>query len=178
VLFPREGGSQFEGIYFAAQRWPRLQEHYSGVLKGIKLDSPEASSMRSHLEFEQKLAARYQQPPALEVELSGQILECLNRAEAGDWQAWWQLNAVLARSPEDPDVINDFDYIITGMPGWVSTDKATRERIVAGAAVYLSVAESQVDSWLGRQPISPKGSDLAALRALLLLRQVDCGGTQ
>ena len=59
------------------------------------------------------------------------------------------------------------------MPGWLSADEVVRERIVAGATPYLAHAESQVNSWLGREPISPKRSDLAALRAFLLLRQAD-----
>jgi hypothetical protein len=129
--------------------------------------------MRSHLEHERQLAAMYQRPSAPQIDLPGQILDCLGRAEAGDWQAWWQLNVVLALSPENPNALNDLDYVITQMPGWLSADEAVRERIVAVAAPYLAQAESQVDSWLGRQPISPKRSDLAALRAFLLLRQAD-----
>jgi hypothetical protein len=173
VLFSREDGPQFEAVYLAAQRWPRLHKHFSWLLDGIELASAEASRMRSHLEQERQLAAMYQRPPEREVDLPGQILDCLSRAEAGDWQAWWQLNVVLALSAENPNVLTDFEYVITQMPGWLSADETLRERIVAGATPYLAQAESQVDSWLGPEPISPKRGDLAALRALLLLRQVD-----
>ena len=173
VLFSREDAPQFEAIHEAAQRWPQLHAHFASLLEGIPLDSPEAARMRSHLEYERQLAAKYQRPPAPNVDLPGQVLDCLGRAEAGEWQAWWQLNVVLARSPENPNVLNDFDYVITRMPGWLSADEVVRERIVAGATPYLAHAERQVDSWLGREPISPKRSDLAALRAFLLLRQAD-----
>ena len=173
VLFSREDAPQFDAIYEAAQRWPQLHAHFAWLLDGIALDSPEAARMRSHLEHERQLAAMYQHPPTPQIDLPGQILDCLGRAEAGDWQAWWQLNVVLALSPENPNVLNDLDYVITRMPGWLSADEPVRERIVAVAAPYLAQAESQVNSWLGRQPISPKRSDLAALRAFLLLRQAD-----
>jgi hypothetical protein len=171
VLFSREDGLQFEAIYLAAQRWPHLHKHFSWLLDGIELASTEAARMRSHLKQERELAFMYQRPPAPEVDWPGQILGCLSRAEAGDWQAWWQLNVVLALSPENPDVLDEFNYVITRMPGWLSADEVVRERIVALATPYLAQAESQADSWLGHQPISPKRSDVAALRALLLLRQ-------
>jgi hypothetical protein len=172
VLFTREDGHQFAAIYLAAHRWPRLHKHFSWLLDGIELASAEAARMRSQHEQERELVLMYQRPPAREVDLPGQILDGLMRAEAGDWQAWWRLNVVLALAPEDPDVLNDFDYVITRMPGWLSANEGVRERIVAWATPYLAQAESQVDSWLGRQPLSPKRSDVAALRALLLLRQV------
>jgi hypothetical protein len=173
VLFSREDAQQFEAIYEGAQRWPQLHAHFAWLLDGIALDSSEATRMRSHLDDERQLAMLDQRPPAPEVDLPTQILECLSRAEVGDWQAWWQLNIVLALSPEDPDFLNDSDYVITQMPGWLSANEAIRKRIVAGAKRYLAEAQSQVDSWLGHQPLSAKRSDFAALRALLLLRQRD-----
>jgi hypothetical protein len=175
VLFSPEDQLQFEAILLAAQRWPRLHKHFSSLLDGIELASAEAARARSLFEQERELAVMYHRPPAPEADLPGQILECLSRAEAGDWQAWWQLNVVLALVPDHPNFLNDLDYVITEMPGWLSTDEAVRERIVAGATPYLAQAESQVDSWLGPEPILPKRSDLAALRALLLLRQVNLG---
>ncbi len=171
ALLSREDVSQFEALYDAAQRWPRLHAHYSWLIDGIALASAEAAQLRSHLEQERQFAEQYRRPPTPQVDLSGQIQDYLARAESGDWQGWWQLNVVLARSPERPQHINDFDYVITRMPGWLSTDDPIRDRIVATAVPYLTYAESQFDTWIGRQPISPKRSDLAALRAFLLLRQ-------
>lgn len=173
VLFSREDENQFEAIYEAAQRWPQLHLHFAWLLDGIDLDSPDAARMRSHLEYERELATMYQRPPAPQVDLRGQILECLGRAESGDSQAWWQLNVVLALSPDNPNLLDDFNYIITQMPGWHAADQAIRDRIVATATPYLMQADNEVASWVGHQPIAPKRSDLAALRAILLLRQLD-----
>ncbi|HYL33069.1 MAG TPA: hypothetical protein VEU53_07985 [Stellaceae bacterium] len=173
VLFSRGDGLQFEAIYEAARRWPQLHQHFSWLLDGIALQSAEAARMRSYLEQERQLAAMSQHPPVPQVDLPEQILDCLGRVEAGEWQAWWQLNVVLARSPENPNVLNDLEYVITEMPGWLSAEESVRERIVAGAASYLAMAESQVDSWLGLQPLQLNRVDLAALRAFLLLRQAD-----
>jgi hypothetical protein len=58
------------------------------------------------------------------------------------------------------------------MPGWLLADDVVRKRIVVAAMRYLAQAASKVDSWLGGQRNSPERS-VAALRALLLLRQVD-----
>ena len=166
VLFSRDDALQFEAIYEAAQRWPQLQAHFAWLLDGIALESPEAVRMRSHLEHERQLATLYQRPPAPEVDLPGQIRECLGRAEVGDWQGWWHLNVALARSPENPNVLNDLDYVIIQMPGWLSAEEFVRKRIVAGVATYLAQrSDSQIDSWLGRQP-TPLKQNSTSLRCV------------
>lgn len=173
LLFPREDGPEFAALFDAAQHWPRLRAHFAWLLDGIGLDSEEAARARSRLEYERQIAATYRRSPAPEVDLRAEIRTCLERAEAGDWQAWWQLNTVLARSPENPNLLDDLDYIITDMPGWRSADESIRKRIVATTAAYLANAESQADSWLGRQPLPLNRIDLAALRGLLLLHEQD-----
>jgi hypothetical protein len=134
LLFPREDGPEFAALFDAARHWPRLRTHFAWLLDGIALESEEAARARSRLEYERQIAAAYRRPPVLEVDLPGEIRTCLERAEAGDWQAWWQLNTMLARSLENPNLLNDLDYIITDMPGWQSAQESIRKRIVATAA--------------------------------------------
>lgn len=171
LLFPREDGQEFAALFDAAQHWPRLRAHFAWLFDGIALESEEAAHARSRLEYERQIAATHRPPPVPEVDLPGEIRACLERAEAGDWQAWWHLNIALARSPENPNLLTDLDYIIVDMPGWRSAEESIRKRIVATAVTYLANAESQVDSWLGRQSLNR--IDLAALRALLLLHEQD-----
>lgn len=173
ALFSPEDEPRFEAIYEMAQIWPRLHMHFSWLLDGIELNSSDAANMRSNLESERRLAAMYPRPPASVVDLPGKILDCLGRAEAGEWKAWWELNVWLACPPNSPNAWNDLEYVIAEMPGWLSAEESIRTRIVAGAAPYLALAESEVDSWLGRQPLPLHRVDLAALRAFLLLRQTD-----
>jgi hypothetical protein len=173
VLFTRDVGLEFEALYDAAQHWPRLHTHFSWLLDGIALDSNEADRARSLLAQERRFAAMHRPQTVPNVDLSGEIRTCLERAESGDWQAWWKLNVMLARSPDHPNAVNDLDYIITDMPGWQSAADVTRKRIVATAPAYLANAESQTDSWFGRQPLTLNRIDLAALRALVLLHEQD-----
>jgi len=173
VLFAREDGPEFEALYDQAQRWPGLHAHFSWLLDGIQLASDEAARARSRLAYERQIAEMYQPPPVPEVDLPKVIRDCLERAEAGEWQAWWQMNVWLACPPENPNAGTDLDYIITEMPGWLSADEPVRRRIVTGAVRYLADAQSEADAWLGRQPQPLHRVDLAALRAFLLLHQED-----
>lgn len=134
VLFARADGPEFESLYEHAQHWPALHVHFSWLLDGIELASDEAARARSHLAHELQLAEMYQRPPAPELDLPKLIRDCLERAEAGEWQAWWQMNVWLACPPENPNAGTDLDYIITEMPGWLQADEPVRRRIVTGSA--------------------------------------------
>ena len=149
VLFSPEDQPQFEAIFLAAQKWPRLHKHFSSLLDGIELASAEAAHARSRLEQERELAAMYHDPPMPKVDLPGQILDSLSRAEAGDWQAWWQLNFVLALSPESPSFVNDYDYVITRMPGWLSSTKRSASASWLGLRRTWRTRRARSKSWLG-----------------------------
>ena len=159
---------QFELLYDVAMRWPPLHQSYDNLLDGVPLNSQRAAEMRQYHELElehQRLRpAPIDPPPADRVRME------LERFEAGDIDAWWRLNLDLTLEPASAHY-DELQSRIIKMPGWIAADEATRSRIIAVARKYLSDAQPLVRKWLGTN--SYRRGDLAAYRALVLLKDVD-----
>jgi hypothetical protein len=157
----------FAALYNAAERWPLLRSTYTGLLDGVPLDSPMAEQLKSYHLVAHEPTDR--QHPDVDPPPAERVRECLDRFEAGDVHAWWQMNRQLTLTLESAHYGSDFEYRIASFPGWVETDEATRDRILAAALAFLERAESMVDQWIDTN--QPKYSDLAAYRSLVLLRE-------
>jgi hypothetical protein len=165
VLDDPEG---FKAVYDAALDWPALWQSFRGVLEGIPLASEEARQLRNTHE----MMKRFQEsPPPVTPPPSERITDLLGLFEAGDWAAWWRLNRELTLTPTSTHYGSDLDYSISGMPGWQDADASTRRRILDGACRYLVLAATSVPEWIGTTTLH--FNDLAAFRALLLLRELD-----
>ena len=84
--FAIDNMAHFEALYAAAERWPDLRARYP---LSAPLDAPEAIHARKL--HEQFRALESDSPPPIAPDPAGQILALLAEAEAGRWQAWWQL---------------------------------------------------------------------------------------
>jgi hypothetical protein len=158
----------FEILYDIAIAWEPLRQKYRGLLDGIPLDSADAVQMRNH--HLQMLELNSHQPPMLDPPPAERVRMDLDRFEAGDMDAWWQLNIDLSLLPSSTH-FNDLELRITKMPGWIAADEGTRERILRAAREFLEKGTSLIESWLGTG--SFKRSDYSAYRALLLLNELD-----
>jgi hypothetical protein len=172
--FVVENVTHFEALYSAAERWPALRARYASWFDGIRLDSPEVAQVRA--QQEQLRALENDCPPPIAPDPANQVLIRLAEAEAGRWQAWWQLTYYLMLTAESRGLGDELDYFVTTMPGWDVADERLRARIVAGAERYLADAETSVDHWLGHQPMPVYLNDVAGLRAFILLKQVSPEG--
>ncbi len=115
-------------------------------------------------------------PPPIAPDPAGQIHAQLAEAEAGRWQAWWQLTYYLMLTPESRAFGDELDYFVTAMPGWGEANGSLRRRIAAAAEQYLAEAETSIDAWLGREPMPVYRNAIAGLRAFILLKQVSPEG--
>ena len=166
--------AHFEALYAAAERWQELRARYANLFDGVSLDSPEVA--RSRAEHAELRALENDRPPPLVPNLSEQIAARLAEAEAGNWNAWWQLTFLLTLSPDSRGGGYDLNYFITAMPGWLEADETLRRRIVASAEQYLAEAETSIDAWLGQNPMTIHWNDVAGLRAFILLNQMSPDG--
>jgi hypothetical protein len=159
--------AQFDKIYDAAERWSLLRTRFQGVFDGVLLDSRDAQQARQY----QEMSKTYSQPaPAISPPPSERVANDLKNFEAGNWRAFWHLNIDLMLTPTSP-AFSDLDYVITAMPGWGDADAGTRLRIMRAAEQYLSAGKTSVAGWIGTNRY--KRNDLAAFRALILLKQHD-----
>ena len=166
--------AHFEALYAAAERWPALRARYAIWFDGVRLDSPGAAQARE--QQEQLRALENSIPPPIVPDPASQVLARLAEAEAGRWQAWWQLTYYLMLTPKSRALAYDLDYFITAMPGWAEADDELRRRITVSAERYLTDAETSTDAWLGHNPMPIQMNDVAGLRAFILLKQVSPEG--
>jgi hypothetical protein len=145
-----------------------LHEKYRGVIDGIALASADAAHMRNH--YLQMLELNSRQPPLLDPPPAERVRMDLDRFEAGNMDAWWQMNIHLSLTPTSTH-FNDLEFRITKMPGWIAAEEVTRERILRAAKKFLEEGTSLIESWVGTT--SFKRSDYSAYRALLLLNELD-----
>jgi hypothetical protein len=153
--------AHFNALCEAASHWPLLRSKYTALFDGVPLDSPLARQEKEHHRLMCERVERRR--PSVDPPPAQRVRECLDRLEAGDIRAWWQMNRELTLTPESTHY-SDLDYRITDMPGWVEADQATRERIVASAIPFLEGAKPTVDQWLGK--------DSVIFSALVLLREL------
>lgn len=169
LLFNIEDNAQFELLYPALERWELLRAQFAFLIDGVPLDSEDAFQARKRQEQLRELKERAR-PPAV-ADLPGEISRALARAENGEWQAWWQLNLTLTLTPESRAIGDEFNYFITSMSGWATSNESLKQRIVAAAERYLIDADTSAEIWLGQQQMRFQRNDLAAMRAFILLRQ-------
>ena len=168
AVFNPSEPSQFEALYDIAMRWPPLHRRYDHLLDGVALDSPRAAEMRQYHELE--LEHRRLKPPPVDPPPADRVRMGLEAFEAGNTDVWWQLNLELTLQPTSTHY-DDLQSRIIKMPGWIAADEATRSRILAAARKYLSAAQPLVKKWLGTTAY--RRGDLAAYRALILLKEID-----
>jgi predicted NACHT family NTPase len=159
--------SQFEAFYDIAMRWPLLHQRYEHLLDGVILDSSRARDMRQYHDLE--LQHQSLRPP-VDPSPAERVRERLERFEAGDMNAWWWLNLELTLEPTSTHY-DELQSRIIKMPGWVAADAATRSCILAAARKFLEDARPLIKKWLGTNGC--RRSDLAAYRALILIKDVD-----
>ena len=164
----------FEALYAAAERWPALRARYAVWFDGIRLDSPGAAQARE--QQRQLQALENNLPPPIAPDPGKEVLARLVQAEGGRPAAWCELTLFLTLTPKSRAFGAGLDYFITAMPGWADADEALRERIAAAAEGYLAAAETSVDAWLGRNPMTIHWNDVAGMRAFILLQQVSPEG--
>jgi hypothetical protein len=168
--FVADDVAHFEALYVAAERWPALRARYAYLFDGVRLDSPDTARQRAMQE--ELRALENSLPPPIAPDPTVHILARLGQAEAGRWQAWWELIRYLTLTPQSRSFEMGVDYFITTMPGWIKADETLRRRIAASGEQFLVVAETHINDWLGLQPMPIFWNDLAGVQAFVLLKQV------
>lgn len=159
----------FNSVYEAASRWPALWHSFRGVFEGVLIASDDARQLR---ETHCKLKALEQnRPPLPTTPPAVRIAQLLDMFESGDWNAWWRLNMELTLSATSTFYESDLVYSISSMAGWTEADASTRQRILRNAYKYLHIGQTSASEWVGTTHL--RRNDLAAFRAMLLLKEFD-----
>jgi hypothetical protein len=145
-----------------------VADTFRGFLGSIALASEEASELRKHFELinnnfniEEGQRGLLEPPPEVRIEMH------LRRFEQGDLDAWWQLSRQLTLEATSASWGNDFEPVISRLPGWKNSDQGVRNRIIQAARVYISQRGTTPKKWFGKNVIF--FPDFAGYKALCLL---------
>lgn len=147
-LFNRTDPRQIELIYEASNRYPAVADVFKWVWEPITLDSDEANRLRTqHKELEEWKQER--EKSVLTPSPAERVAAALEECEARDLAGWWRLKRELLLEPTSTDYNFGFEWDVMKLPGWLSADAATRERIVGVAEKYIRADIPTSPGWLG-----------------------------
>ena len=175
-LFDRGDVQQLSAIVTACEQEPALDAEFSPLLRPVTLDSPQAQKMREdYLQANKWEQGGPTARPPVVPPPHERIATLLDRCEAGDASAWWQLNLEMTLEPDSSHYGSDLELDLTELPGWKAASDVTRTRMVAAAKQYLMVAEPETHSLAGHQDMVPPSSRrLQGLKAPLGRRSSFC----
>ncbi len=170
-VFDIGSAKDVDDVLLAAERSAILRAKFAGLIDPVDLESPEAKRQRErhrqHIELTQRIDIA---PPTLDPAPTERVESWLNKAEAGDLDAWWRLIFDLGLEPSSTHykVENELNPNVMALPGWCASDEDTRLRIVACARRYVQVREPATQQWIGKDVYYRP--DAAAYKALRLLQ--------
>ncbi len=169
--FDKEKTEQVDAILAAAQENPMLVVAIPWQFKVVDLHSPEAESMkRVHLS-EKRLQERHESKPKLNSP-KVRIAEILTGCEAGDSNAWLNLNLELTRVSEDSDYGDWFRSPIEGLPGWKSASTNDKQRVLEAGRKYVLNQQPSMEEMKTNRSISfPVFAGYSALKLLIQFDQ-------
>lgn len=163
---------QLELIYLACQVNPAMARTFRYEFRAVPLDSHEAEegrkieAMRRERDSDEEAQERHEPldpPPA------ARISDLLAAGEAGDPDAWWNLNIWLRAEEDGTAAVSEEEPDLKVYPGWQQADLPMRRRLIAAAKRYLLERGAQTDAWINETDIihRPAAAGYRALRLLL-----------
>ncbi|WP_199313906.1 hypothetical protein [Leptolyngbya sp. FACHB-671] len=165
--FNQQDVKQIDAVLVATQTNGVLQEILAPNFAPIELDSAQAEEQRANHLKRQEMQDRRQNIPLLDPLPKEIVLQLLEKLEAGDLSAWWQLNMEMALEPESQYYDNEFELDLTQLSGWQEADEATQRRIIEGAKKYVQKQDDVDYGWIGTNTFNRPA--LAGCRALQLI---------
>ena len=150
----------------ASKRCSALADTFSFFLNPVYLDSEQADMQRRvHAETlnpEREIAI----PPPLTPPAGERVRMALERFEAGETAAWWQLNLQLTVR-EDGYCDDEYESDLTKLSGWEANPEIG-ERLVEGAKRYLLEGDPEAKKWVRKNIMyRPAYAGYRAFRLLL-----------
>jgi len=144
-----------------------FQKIFSSFLEPVELNSNRADKLKTDYLRMQEMKDNSQNIPLLDPPPKERVLQLLEKLEAGDLNAWWQLNMEMTLKPESQYYDNEFELDLTQLPMWQETDEAFQKRIIQGANKYIQHQNAVDYDWIGTNTFNRPA--MAGYRALKLL---------
>jgi len=160
-------------VHAARSLCPDCEDLFS-FLDIVVLDSAEAQKTKEDwlkMQLRQKRLAKVAEGRLLVPSPIERVIGCLDKFEAGDRDAWWQLCVEMTLEPTDEyyDGQRELNPDITDLPVWAIADQHLRCRILTAAEVYTLDPVPMDYSWLGTNSFDRPAT--SGYKALFLLAQ-------
>lgn len=166
---------QLELIYQACQVNQALADTFRWVFRAVPLDSQEAKDRRKAEAMRRKKEGEGEEEmnrKHLKTPPAARIAQFLEASEAGDPDAWWNLNVWMWVENDGYASVDESEPNLKILPGWQKSDAGTRRRIIAAAKRYLLEREVQTSDWADGAVKTMRPAE-AGYRALRLLLEED-----
>ncbi|MDO8356505.1 MAG: hypothetical protein Q7U76_08965 [Nitrospirota bacterium] len=156
-------------LYEAGKKYPLVADKFKSLWEPISFGSAQAQQLKARYEEEETWRRRKEKPPlrpSPAERLARAIQECEDRNPA----AWWGVTYELTLESASTDYNLGFEWDVMKLPGWLSADPATRERIDRVAEKYVQSDIPVASNWLGTREWSR--SVMSQWSAVALLQKV------
>lgn len=164
-----------EDIVGAMQQNPDIAGALS-FLSPVTIASPEGRKMKAQYlrsqRFDQKMAAKRNRPILIPTPIE-RVLSLLDKFEAEDPNAWWQLNYEMTLEPNSTHYGSELESDLTELPVWKEAGEKIRDRIIEVAKRYILAPPALDTAWIGTNTIYRPA--YAGYRALELLMKFNKG---
>ena len=147
-LFDIRSPEHMDAIYEAGKKHPLVADKFKRVWEPVILGSMQAQQLKTQHEEEEAWRRRRDRPP-LNPSPADRLAKALQECEDHNPSAWWHLTRELTLEASSTDYDFGFEWDVTKLPGWVSANEVTRERIVRAAEQYVQSGTPPSADWLG-----------------------------
>lgn len=147
-LFDNRSPEHLDAIYEVGMKHPLVADKFKRLWAPVSLGSPQAQQLKARHEEENAWRRRRDRPP-LSPSPAERLASALQECEDCNPSAWWRVTCELTLEPASTDYDFGFEWDVTKLPGWVSADETTRERIVRAAEKYVRSYTPTSPEWLG-----------------------------
>ena len=146
-LFDRSP-EHLDAAYEAGKKHPLVSDKFKCIWEPISLGSAQAQQLMARYEEEETWRRRGDKPP-LTPSPAERLARAIQECESRNPAAWWRVTRELTLEPTSTDYNYDFEWDVMKLPGWLSANEATRERIVRMAEKYIQSDVPVSSDWLG-----------------------------
>ncbi len=159
-----------EALYETGKRHPLVADKFKWVWEAVSMGSERAQKMKASYEKEQEWTSRRKRP-LLNLPATERVARLLKESESGNAVAWCSLTRELSLEPTSTDYDSTFEWDLMKLPGWMSADEATQERILIAAERFILCQAPVSAEWLEtRQWTTSVLSGYSALALLLKMK--------
>jgi predicted NACHT family NTPase len=167
-LFDRSP-EHLDAIHEVDKKYPLVADKFKSLWWPISLGSPHAQQLKARHEEEEAWKKQRDKLP-LKPPPAERLARALQECEDCNPPAWWRITRELTLEPTSTDYNMGFEWDVVKLPGWLSADEATRERVVLVAEKYIQTDIPTSYDWLGTGQWT--WSVLSQYSALALLQNV------